>query len=93
VPGRGLRAFVPDVIGPRRILDDVIAAHQLTEGFPRLWREVILSYVSNDLVSLMAPGMRGNDVASTRPKILSIAVPMPLSRRFEGSSFIDSLEE
>jgi hypothetical protein len=54
VPGRGLRAFVPNIIGPRRIWNDVIAAHQLTESFPRLRRELILNYVSNDPVSLMA---------------------------------------
>jgi hypothetical protein len=89
VPGRGLRAFVPNIIGPRRILNDVIAAHQLTESFPRLRGEVILSYLSDDPVSLVAPGMTGTDVASIRPRILSIVVPMPLSELFEESSFID----
>jgi hypothetical protein len=45
-------------ICPGRIRNDVIAAHQLTESFPRFWREVILSYLSDDPVSFMAPGMR-----------------------------------
>jgi hypothetical protein len=44
---------VPNAIRPRGILNDVIAAHQPTEGCYRRGREVIFGYLSDDPMSLM----------------------------------------